>query len=345
MNKKKLKICIISTTVITCPPPGYSGLEMVAWQQARGLSRRGHTVLLVAPRGSTPPDGVLLHGTTLNESEKQAYSGYWDKLPNFDVIIDNSWEKWSYMLRIEGRLATPILGVIHAPADTMYKSAPPILHPCIVSISDDQGVGAMEAWGVPTRTAYNGVDVDFYKQAKDVKRNDRYLFLARISRIKGPQIATDIARKLRIGLDLVGDDKLTGEPQLAQRMQMQAQHNIKYWGGVNRERAVEFFSTNKALLHMNLLFREPFGLAPVEAQLCGMPVIAFDNGAMRETIKQGVTGFLVKTQTEVEELIKSNAVASLKAADCIEWAAQFSVAKMIDRYEELAYEAIDTGGW
>jgi glycosyltransferase involved in cell wall biosynthesis len=344
-KSKRLKVCVISTTVMVCPPPGYSGLEMIAWLQARGLARRGYDVLLIAPVGSTPPDGVELHGTTVGEGEKQAYSGYWQRLPEFDVIIDNSWEKWSYMLKIEGKLGAPILGVIHAPANTMYGVAPPVLHPCFVSISDDQGVGAMESWGIPTRTAHNGVDMEFYKAKKGAKRNDRYLFLARMSRIKGPQIAVDVARKLRIGLDLVGDDKLTGEPQLAQRMQMQAKHNIKYWGGVSRERAVEFFSENKALLHMNLLFREPFGLAPVEAQLCGMPVIAYDNGAMRETINPGVTGFLVKSQEEVEELVKTDAVASIKPSDCIEWAARFSVKNMVDRYENLVHEAIETGGW
>jgi glycosyltransferase involved in cell wall biosynthesis len=241
---------------------------MVAWLQARGLSQRGHKVLLVAPVGSKPPDEVELHGTTLGEPESQAYSGYIHRLPEHDAIIDNSWEKWSYILKIDGKLNAPILGVLHAPAETMYKTPPPIVHPCLVAISKDQSVAAMECLGVPARVAYDGVDIDFYNSQQRWTRNDRYLFLARMSRIKGPQIAVDIARKLRIGLDLVGDDKITGEPQLAQRMLAQAKNNITYHGGVSRDKAVEFFSTRKALLHMNLLFREPFGLAPVEAQLC-----------------------------------------------------------------------------
>ena len=50
---KKLKICVISSTVLHCPPKGYSGLEMLAWQIAEGLKDKGHDVMLVAPRGST----------------------------------------------------------------------------------------------------------------------------------------------------------------------------------------------------------------------------------------------------------------------------------------------------
>lgn len=340
-----MKVCVISTTIMTCPPPGYSGLEMLAWLQAQGLSRRGHETLLIAPIGSKPPDGVSLHGTTLGESEQQAYSGYWDKLTDFDVIIDNTWNKWAYMLKIEGKLKAPVLGVLHAPAHTMYQSPPPLVCPSLIAISKDQADHVSELWGVPARVCYNGVDFDFYKVKEGVERNGRYLFLARMSTIKGPHIAVDIARKLRFQLDLVGDDKLTAEPSLAQRMRALAKNNIKYHGPASREKCVEYFSAGKALLHMNKHYREPFGLAPVEAMACGMPVIAFDNGAMRETINHGQTGFVVKNNEEVEQLIKDDATKDMKPEVLREWASQFSVKKMIDRYEELCKEAIDTGGW
>lgn len=339
-----MKIAVISTTILTCPPAGYAGLEMLAWQQADGLSKLGHSVLLVAPNGSTPPAGVELHGTTLGESEMQAYSGYWQRLSNFNAIIDNSWQKWSYILKMEGKLKAPVLGVLHAPANTMYGSPPPVPYPCFVAISKDQATHASEIWGVIPKVCYNGIDTDFYKPTNE-KRLNNYLFLARMSKIKGPHIAVDIAKRLKFPLDLVGDDKITGEPEYSERLKAAATDGIIYHGGKTREECVHFFNTRKALLHMNLNFREPFGLAPVEALSTGLPVIAFDNGAMRETIKHGETGFLVKTQEEVEALIKSDAVAGIKAKDCIEWAQQFSVKNMISRYEQLIIEALDTGGW
>jgi len=318
---------------------------MIAFQQAAGLARRGHSVMLVAPVGSQPPDGVELHGTTLGESEQQSYSGYWQKLPEFSVVIDNSWGKWSYILKAEGKLKAPILGVIHAPPNTMYAIPPPVPLPCIVAISRDQATFVSECWGVPARVAYNGMDPEFYKADPKVPKSGRYLFLARFSRIKGAHIAVDLARKMRFGLDLVGDDKITGEPEYCQRIMSLAQNNIKYHGPINRDKCVEFFSGAKALLHMNEIYREPFGMSPVESQMCGTPVIAWDFGAMRETIKHGETGFLVKTPEEVEQLIKTDAVASTKPEVCREWANQFSVQNMVIRYEELCKEALDTGGW
>jgi len=339
-----MKICVISTTVIPCPPSGYAGLEMISWLTANGLVSKGHDVTLIAPKGSKTT--AKLHETTLMEQEKQAYSGYWNKLGEFDVIIDHSWEKWAYILKMEGKLKAPILGVCHAPIHTMYMTPPPVEKPCLVCISKDQAEGCKEHLKVNAEVCYNGVDVDFYSN-KNRKRNDRYLFLARISTIKGPDIAVSVATKTKVGLDIVGDDKFTNEPQLAQTIKGACYLNplLRYVGPQNREDCSTWFNQNKAMLHPNKIFREPFGLAPVEAQLCGMPVIAWDNGAMRETVKHGETGFLVNSEEEMTKLVEDDAVSTIKSKNCEEWARQFSYENMVKRYEELAQKAVETGGW
>ena len=247
-------------------------------------------------------------------------------------------------LKIEGRLTAPILGVVHAPVNTMYERPPPVLLPCIVAISHDQAAHVSELWGVPARTCHNGIDLSFYK-SNGASRTERYLFLARISKIKGPHLAVDLARTLRFQLDLVGDDRITGEPDLAHRMRELAKQNITYHGGVSRTRTVDFFSKAKALLHPAFAFREPLGLSLLEAQACGTPVVASDHGAPREIIKHGETGFVVKTLGEMEDLIRSDAVSSIRPEACRANAERFSVEKMVGRYEELCVEALDTGGW
>ncbi len=42
---------------------------------------------------------------------------------------------------------------------------------------------------------------------------------------------------------------------------------------------------------------EEFGIAPVEAQACGRPVVALNRGGVRETVVHGATGFLVDDDT------------------------------------------------
>lgn len=339
-----MKICVISSTAIICPPPGYSGLEMLAWQQADGLLKRGHKVLLVAPKGSTPPDGVDIHETTLREGDKAAYSGYWQKLPGFDAMIDNSWEKWPLILKAEGKLKAPVLCVMHAPAETMFYTPPPVEKPCLVAISKDQAGAVVGQLGIGVRVCYNAIDLDYYKP-RIAKRTDRYLFLARMSKLKGPHVAAAVAKACGVPLDLVGDDKLVEDPGYAARVKGMAEGSrIIYHGEKSRKDCAIFFSEAKALLHCNFVFREPFGLSPVEAQASGCPVIAVNHGAMRETVKHGETGFLVSTQAEMEELVKTDAVMSIKREACREWASQFSLKNYIDRWEELLKEAVD-GGW
>jgi glycosyltransferase involved in cell wall biosynthesis len=343
-----MKICVISTTIMPVPPKGYSGLEFLAYQHAEGLAKKGHQVLLIAPGtqfGTVVPPGVELHGTTLGESEKQAYSGYWERLLSVDAIIDSSWSKWSYILKKEGKLKAPILGVLHAPAETMYHSPPPVDKPCLVAISNDQSGAVMGHLGLQSRVAYNGVDMNFYK-ANSKQRTDRYLFLARMSKLKGPHIAALAAQTLGCNLDLVGDDKLVESPDYVQHVKSMCHGTrIVYHGEKSREECVTFFSEAKALLHCNAVFREPFGLAPVEAQACGCPVIAWDHGAMRETINHGKTGFLVRTFKELCDYIMTDAIRDIEPAVCRKWASQFSVENMVDRYEALVKEALETGGW
>lgn len=337
-----MKICVISTTVMTVPPAGYSGLEMLAWQQADGLARRGHQVMLVAPHGSKAPAGVELHGTTIGEGDRRAYSGYWHKLPSFDAIIDNSWEKWPLMLKVEGKLKAPVLTVLHAPVETMFSQPPPYDKACLVAISKDQ-VGAVAGHlGREAKLCYNGVDMDFYRPIHNNKR-ERYLFLARMSKLKGPHVAVGVAIRCGVEVDLIGDDTLVESPAYAQAVKSLCDGTkIVYHGAKPRSECAGYFQRAKALFHFNFVFREPFGLSPVEAQASGCPVIAADHGAMRETVKHGETGFLVRTPSEIDALIKSGALATISSKHCRSWAEQFSIKNMVQRYEELCKEAIDS---
>lgn len=404
-----MKICLISTTVFKLPVSGYAGLEQLVWQQAVGLAKKGHEVAVVAPDGSQAEGCEIIPcGPPGRVDEYRAYSGFgemaegegeqrkvlrsthpgfWQHLNNFDVIIDHSWQKWSYLLKQEGSLKAPILGVMHAPVNTMWGSHPPVEKACIVCISKDQAHHYNQLHNKDTRVAYNGIDLDFYKPMTGVKRTDRFLFLARFSTIKGADLACEACKKVGVGLDLVGDTTITNEPAYLEQIKSMCDgKQIRLIGPATRGECVYWFSQAACLLHPNMRFREPFGLAPVEAQACGCPVIAWDYGAMRETVKQGETGFIVESLEELITHIKYNfAPLNLmiphpatkeypegyfrchedgvddpvlvrpndyfgfnrqrREAYMREWASQFSMGNMVNRYEELCQEAIETGGW
>lgn len=60
---------------------------------------------------------------------------------------------------------------------------------------------------------------------------------------------------------------------------------------ITDEALVELLNTSSAMLYAPRL--EPFGLAPIEAAACGLPVVAVAEGGVRETVVDQVTGILV----------------------------------------------------
>ncbi len=376
-----MRIGIISTTIFKLPIQGYGGLEAIAWERAKGLAKKGHDVTLFTPDGSECPGvNIVPFGPEQQVDEKMAYAGYpehkegdivkrsayrgyWPELLKQDVIIDDSWNKWSYLIKQEGRLKAPILGVMHAPVNTMFQSPPPVEKPCIVCISEDQK-NHYEALFSPhkAKVALHGIDLDFYKPL-DIPRSKRFLFLARFSSVKCPDLAIQACRQAGVGLDLVGDTKLTGEAEYLQSIMRMCDpindltvipkdsRTIRLRGPASRGETVWWFSQAHCMVHPIQRFREPLGLAPLESQACGNPCISWDFGAMRETIKHGETGWLVNSMPELVQAVK-NAVSDWNGTDprkrerCREWvASKFSLQHFIDRWESLCFEAIEGGGW
>lgn len=258
MSESSIKILVVSTNWKPIPLNGYGGLEMIAYWQAKELAALGHEVALMCPEGSTMPPGVTHIPTKQGESDAESLKAHKDVMIDFGangVIIDNTWSKWSYMLKkanIEaGKVQRfGVIGVCHTTIATDLQSPPPVTHPCLVGISKDHARSIEEHLGVTALPIYNGVDMDFYKNLSQKKREDRWAFVNRLSKIKGPHIAVRVAKETGIGLDIGGDVSLTGEPEYAHRVISQCDpEQIRWWGELSRPKTVEWYSTKKALLN------------------------------------------------------------------------------------------------
>jgi glycosyltransferase involved in cell wall biosynthesis len=70
---------------------------------------------------------------------------------------------------------------------------------------------------------------------------------------------------------------------------------------------------------------EDFGIVPVEAQACGTPVVAVDQGGSRDTVSSGESGVLVPTADPAELAAGvERAVATILPEACRSWALRFS---------------------
>jgi glycosyltransferase involved in cell wall biosynthesis len=101
-------------------------------------------------------------------------------------------------------------------------------------------------------------------------------------------LIVDVARRLDRALIVVGDG-----PELGPLRSI-AGPRTQFLGHVCRERLVWLFQGCSAYVVPG---EEDFGIAPVEAQAAGKPVVAFRAGGATETVVDGVTGTFFDRQT------------------------------------------------
>lgn len=178
-----------------------------------------------------------------------------------------------------------------------------------------------------------GIDVKKFPFSANGRRK-YLLFLGRLSPQKGPDIAIQIARKVKLPLILAGKLSEYDKDYLKKKVMPYIDGKlIKYVGVADFKKKVELLKNAKALLHP-IRFHEAFGLTLIEAGACGTPVIAFDHGAISEIIKNGVNGYVVKNKQEMKKKIAQ--LNKIKPKNCREIVEKnFTVKKMADNYEKL----------
>ena len=82
-------------------------------------------------------------------------------------------------------------------------------------------------------------------------------------------------------------------PEMA-KVQAKATSNIQILGYQSFDVLREHLQKAKAFV---FAAEEDFGIAPLEAQACGTPVIAFGKGGSLETVNDGVTGLFFSEQS------------------------------------------------
>lgn len=84
--------------------------------------------------------------------------------------------------------------------------------------------------------------------------------------------------------------KVVGTGPERERLQARFGDRAQFVGRVSDDRLADLYARARALVVANV---EEFGIAAVEAQAAGRPVLAVDAGGTRETVVDGVTGVLV----------------------------------------------------
>ncbi len=121
------------------------------------------------------------------------------------------------------------------------------------------------------------------------KREDFYIAFSRLVPYKRMDLAISAIKGTGKKLVVIG----SGSEEKKLRMLAQEDPNITFTGRISDEQLRNYMQTCKALI---FCAEEDFGLAPLEAQACGAPVIAFGRGGACETVINEKTGIFFPLQ-------------------------------------------------
>jgi glycosyltransferase involved in cell wall biosynthesis len=171
-------------------------------------------------------------------------------------------------------------------------------------------------FGRESSVVYPPVEIDRFSPGTP---GDYYLVLSELMPHKHIQTAVEAFNRLRRPLVVVGDG-----PD-ARRLRRIAGPTVRLIGRVDDVRVAQLLSNCRALVVTAV---EEFGIAAVEAQAAGRPVIAFEAGGAMETVEDGVTGtFWRGGPDELAAAVVNFDEAAIDPHDCIANARRFGASR------------------
>ncbi|HVY97535.1 MAG TPA: glycosyltransferase [Solirubrobacterales bacterium] len=142
-------------------------------------------------------------------------------------------------------------------------------------------------YGVDSEIVHPPVAVERFAIAQP---EDFLLFVGQVVRHKRVEVALEAAKLAGRPIKVVGEGP--------ERERLAALHpEAEFLGAVSDEELAALYSRCLALVVPNV---EEFGIAAVEAQAAGRPVVAVGRGGTRETVLDGRTGILVEGESAAE---------------------------------------------
>lgn len=361
------------------PPEGYGGIENVVATLVPALRERGVRVVLCAAGGSTLEVDELVE--TLPAPMFEHLAGPYNQMAGIahahmqrvvatlrahgdtiDLVHDHLEVVGPSVLAAMGDAAPPVLQTLHW---DLHK------HPDFYGGFDGGGriwfVGVGEAQVARAPAALQRQTLGAIPLAVDLaqvpfqpNKGPRFLVLARITEVKGQDVAARICSEQGWLLDVAGPVAgASGPEELAAGLAdpgspLHANADVRFhldrvtplldgedvrWvGSLTGARKLAVLGRARALV-TPIRWDEPGGTAVVEALAAGTPVVGMARGALPMLVEHGVTGFLAQDEAELPGLMAR--VAELDPEACRRAAHErFSAGAMADAYLERYAEVL-----
>ena len=194
-----------------------------------------------------------------------------------------AWHDYAIALR-ESRWGRPFVrSMLKRIRDWDIEASRRVTHYIAISRVSQQRIA--EFWGRDAAVVHPPVEVDRFSIGE---AEDFFLVVAQLVRHKRVEIALEAARNAGAAIKVVG----TGPDR--SRLEALYSGSAEFLGRLSDHELASLYARARALLIPNI---EEFGIAGVEAQAAGRPVVAANAGGVRETVVDGETGVLVTPES------------------------------------------------
>jgi glycosyltransferase involved in cell wall biosynthesis len=180
-----------------------------------------------------------------------------------------------------------------------------------------------------------GVDAEVVHPPVSVERfsigtpEDFVLFVGQIVPHKRVEVAIEAARLAGRSIKIVGEG-----PDLPRLKAVHTGETVEFLGNVDDNRLADLYARCLTLIVPNV---EEFGIAAVEAQAAGRPVVAVNRSGVRETVVDGESGILVDGEDAASLAKPLNDVdfGNFDSEAIRSHAQRFSAASFRDRFRKV----------
>jgi glycosyltransferase involved in cell wall biosynthesis len=177
-----------------------------------------------------------------------------------------------------------------APALRRWDRAAAQQADCVWAISRFVANRIERIYGRKAEVIYPPVRTDVFQPPADptLPREDEDLVVSALVPYKRVDLAIQAANRLRRPLRIVGTGPLRRE------LERLAGPTVTFEGHADESRLIKLYQTRRMLVFPGT---EDFGIVPLEAMACGLPVLALRGGGLLETLPEGSCGAFFEAPT------------------------------------------------
>lgn len=364
-----MKILVANWRCIKNPEMG--GAEVHFHEIFKLIVKMGHEVTLVVhsfpnAKKEETIDGIKIHRVGSKFIFKYAFKWFYKMYlakNNYDLIVDDISK---IPMDTPRYINKPIVGILHhIHGSTLYKEIPAYMAFYIsqcekripkyysktpmftVSPSTKDELVALGQPEAKIDYLYNAIDQELFEKTKIEKSETPLLvYVGRIKKYKQVDLVIDVLPKLlekypnlELHIGGTGDNLEELKNYASQKGVLDS---VKFLGFLSEDDKAKLLG--RAWIFVTMAMKEGWGITVIEANAMNTPVVGSNVSGLRDSIKDGETGYLVEMYNEedlivkISDLIENKEKLNQFSENAKEWSLQFSWQSSAEHFIKKVHE-------